>query len=122
MVATLGRSYPFRGRWLTRNSPADRVPSRGADLFATALRDRLRLVDAGRSARMTRPLLAAPRTAGALHGLRARGLAAVDGAVVAAHDGEADHHAFRGLPAVGYALTQRGRGGRRDGCSWPATT
>ena len=25
--------YPFRGRWLARNSPARRIPSHGTDLF-----------------------------------------------------------------------------------------
>ena len=28
-------AFPFRGRWLARNSPARRVPSHGSDLFGT---------------------------------------------------------------------------------------
>jgi murein DD-endopeptidase MepM/ murein hydrolase activator NlpD len=31
------------------------------------------------------------------------------GVVVAVHDGEPDHEAFRGIPSIGYALTQRKR-------------
>ena len=40
----------------------------------------------------------------------------VAGEVVAAHDGEVDHEAYRGLPSLGYALTQ----GRRAAAGWPA--
>ena len=29
-------AYPFSGRWLVQNSPADRVPSHGTDLFGTS--------------------------------------------------------------------------------------
>ena len=29
-------AYPFTGRWLVQNSPADRVPSHGTELFASA--------------------------------------------------------------------------------------
>src|SRR5699024_5546875 len=35
--------------------------------------------------------------------------APVDGTVVAVHDSEPDHSAHRGLPSLGYALTQRKR-------------
>ena len=38
------------------------------------------------------------------------------GEIVAAHDGEPDHAAYRGLPSLGYALTQ----GRRAAEGWPA--
>lgn len=36
-------------------------------------------------------------------------LAPIDGTVVAVHDGQPDHEAYRGLPSVRYALTQRER-------------
>jgi hypothetical protein len=29
-------AYPFEGRWLTQNSPADRVPSHGTALFGAS--------------------------------------------------------------------------------------
>lgn len=29
-------AYPFSGRWLVQNSPADRVPSHGTETFASA--------------------------------------------------------------------------------------
>lgn len=43
-------------------------------------------------------------------------LAPVDGLVVAVHDTEPDHAAFRGLPSIGYALGQA----RRAAAGWPA--
>src|SRR5699024_8731543 len=42
-------------------------------------------------------------------------LSPLDGEVVAAHDGAVDHAAHRGLPSIGYALTQR----RRLADGWP---
>ncbi len=110
MVTTLDLAYPFRGRWLTRNSPADRVPSHGTDLFATAYAiDFVPVDDAGRSARITVRSLLRPEPPEHFTGFGRAVLAPVDGTVVATHDGEPDHHAVRGLPSVGYALTQRGR-------------
>ena len=35
MQPPLDLAYPFEGRRLTRNSPADRVPSHGTSLFGT---------------------------------------------------------------------------------------
>ncbi len=43
------------------------------------------------------------------NGFRLPILAPAAGRVVRVHDGEPDHEAFRGLPSVGYALTQRRR-------------
>lgn len=42
--------------------------------------------------------------------------APADGIVAAVHDGAPDHAAYRGLPSIGYALTQR----RRVRAGWPA--
>ena len=36
MVAAVDLGYPFEGRWLTRNSPASRVPSHGTTLWASS--------------------------------------------------------------------------------------
>src|SRR5690625_3623417 len=33
---TVYGQYPFAGRWLVQNSPANRVPSHGTELFSTA--------------------------------------------------------------------------------------
>lgn len=102
--------YPFRGRWLTRNSPADRVPSHGTTLFATSFAVDFVPVDAsGRSAPVTLRALLRPEPPERFAGFGRPVLAPVDGVVVAAHDGEPDHESFRGLPSVGYALTQRRR-------------
>lgn len=35
MAASMDLEYPFTGRWLTRNSPANCVPSHGTAMFAT---------------------------------------------------------------------------------------
>ncbi len=44
-------------------------------------------------------------------------LAPARGVVVAVHDAALDHASFRGLPSVGYALTQR----RRARAGWAAS-
>ncbi|MGO3279506.1 MAG: M23 family peptidase, partial [Brevibacterium aurantiacum] len=36
MADVLDMDYPFTGRWLVQNSPANRVPSHGTRLFATS--------------------------------------------------------------------------------------
>lgn len=113
----LDLTYPFTGRWLVQNSPADRVPSHGTNRFGTrfaidfvplaphltrsrmSLRDLVRAQPPKRSAGFGRPITA-PLT----------------GHVVAVHDEEPDHASFRGLPSVGYALTQR----RRAALGWAA--
>ena len=43
-------------------------------------------------------------------------VAPVSGLVVAVHGGETDHRSFRGLPSIGYAVTQR----RRAASGWEA--
>ncbi len=110
MRTTLDLAYPFRGRWLTQNSPSDRVPSHGTTVFATTFAiDFVPVDDAGRSARITLRSLLRPEPPERFVGFGRALLAPVAGVVVAAHDGEPDHAAFRGLPSVGYAVTQRGR-------------
>src|SRR5699024_3828570 len=47
----LDLTYPFRGRWQVRNSPANRVPSHCSDLFATTYAiDFVPVDESGRSA------------------------------------------------------------------------
>jgi hypothetical protein len=70
-VPTVLLDLPFTGLWLTRNSPAARVPSHGTDLFGTTY-----AIDfvASDLRRRTAELLAHPaqhRTRRALHRVRA---------------------------------------------------
>ena len=99
--------YPFRGRWLVRNSPADRVPSHGTHVFGTTYAvDFLAVDEEGRSAAIRPSSLLRPEAPERFPGFNRPVLSPTAGIVVAAHDGEADHEAYRGLPSVGYALTQ----------------
>jgi hypothetical protein len=36
MAAAVDLAFPFTGRWLIRNSPADRIPSHSTTLSATS--------------------------------------------------------------------------------------
>ena len=109
--------YPFRGRWIARNSPASRVPSHGTTLFATTFAiDFVPVSDAGRTAPLTVGALLRPQAPQEFPGFGRPILAPADGTVLAVRDGEPDHPAFRGLPSIGYALTQR----RRALAGWPA--
>lgn len=110
-------ALPFAGRWLVRNSPADRVPSHGTTRFASA--HAIDFVPVGRDQR-TAPItwasLLRPQAPEDFPGFGRPILSPVAGEIVAAHDGEPDHAAHRGLPSLGYALTQ----GRRAAAGWPA--
>lgn len=106
----LNLDYPFRGRWLVRNSPANRIPSHGTWLFGTAHSIDLVPVDErGRSAPFTATSLFRPEPAERFPGFGRPILAPVAGTVVAVHDSEPDHPAHRGFPSIRYALTQRKR-------------
>ncbi|MCK6065661.1 MULTISPECIES: M23 family metallopeptidase [Microbacterium] len=108
--AGIDLAYPFRGRCLVQNSPADRVPSHGTQRFATAFAIDFVPVDgAGRSGAITGRTLVRPEPADVFVGFGRPVLAPVTGTVVAVHDGEDDHAAFRGLPSLWYALAQAGR-------------
>ncbi len=110
-------AYPFTGRWLTQNSPANRVPSHGTELFATAHAiDFVPVDDAGRTAPITLRSLLRPEPPELFPGFGRPVLAPIDGIVLAVHDRAPDHHAHRGLPSVGYALTQA----RRAAAGWVA--
>ncbi|QNN51811.1 M23 family metallopeptidase [Nocardioides mesophilus] len=117
MVSTVDLTYPFKGRWLTQNSPANRVPSHGTTLLATSFAiDFVPVDEAGRTAPITFGSLLRPEPAERFPGFGRPIFAPVEGVVVGVHDTAADHAAFRGLPSVGYALTQR----RRAAAGWVA--
>ncbi len=115
MTAPVLLSFPFTGRWMAQNSPADGVPSHGTELFATAYAiDFVAVDERGRTA---------PRSWRSAFGTEAPDiflafgvdvLAPLAGTVVSIHDGEEDHAARRSPFALAaYALTQweRVRGG-----------
>lgn len=107
---TLDLAYPFRGRWLVQNSPADRVPSHGTTRFASAYAiDFVPVDERGRTARLSLASLLRPEPPERFPGFGRALTAPADGMVVAVHDSEPDHEAFRGIPSIRYALTQQQR-------------
>lgn len=110
MVETLDLHYPFSGYWQVRNSPADRIPSHGTALFGLAYAiDFVPVNDHGRSAPFTAKSFFRSEPPTIFTGFGRPITAGVDGRVLAAHDEEPDHDAYRGLPSVRYAFTQRQR-------------
>lgn len=117
MSAPIDLAYPFAGRWRVQNSPANRVPSHGTRVFATSHAiDFVPVAADGRTAPITLSTLLRPEPPRRFPGFERPLLAPIDGIVIAAHDGEPDHHAYRGLPSIVYALTQR----RRVAAGWAA--
>lgn len=109
-MTTVDIDYPFMGRWLVRNSPANRVPSHGTTLFGLSYAiDFVPVDDTGQSAPFTFGSFFRREPPSKFPGFERPILAPVDGIIVASHDSEPDHEAYRGLPSVGYALTQRSR-------------
>jgi hypothetical protein len=115
MAASVGLEFPFVGRWLTQNSPANRIPSHGTTLFGTSYSiDFVPVDDSGRTAPFTFGSIVRPDPPQRFPGFGRPLLAPIDGVVVAVHDAEADHAAYRGVPSIGYALTQ----GPRAAAGW----
>jgi hypothetical protein len=103
-------AYPFVGAWRVRNSPANRVPSHGTRLFATAYSiDFVPVDDDGGGTPFTVAALLRPQPPEQFVGFGRPVLAPLAGLVVATHAAEPDHSSYRGLPSLGYALTQRHR-------------
>ncbi|WP_156761135.1 M23 family metallopeptidase [Microbacterium karelineae] len=112
---TIDVSYPFSGRWLVQNSPADRVPSHGTARFGSAHAIDFVPVGAdGRSAPVTVRTLFWTEDPGSFPGFGRPIVAPVDGRVVSAVDAFEDHPAYRGFTSMSYALTQ----GRRLTEGW----
>ncbi len=117
MVGSIDLDYPFAGCWLVRNSPANRVPSHGTTLFATSYAiDFVPVDNTGRTGPVTLSTLLRPEAPQKFPGFERPIVAPIGGVIVAAHDVEADHPAHRGLPSIGYALSQR----RRAAAGWVA--
>lgn len=110
-------AYPFTGHWLVQNSPANRTPSHGTHAFASAYAiDFVPVTDAGRTLPIRLSSLVRPEPADRFPGFSRPILAPVEGIVLAVHDSEPDHPAYRGLPSIRYALTQH----RRAAAGWVA--
>src|SRR5699024_3376006 len=104
----LDLDYPFTGRWLVQNSPADRVPSHGTSRFATSYAiDFVPVDESLRSARLSSDSLLPPEPPERVAGVRTLLLTQVYGPVAAVHDSELDHSAHRRLPSRGNALAPR---------------
>lgn len=110
-MAPVVLNLPFRGRWLTQNSPARRVPSHGTDLFGVTYAIDFVAVDGhGRSAPRTWRSLLTTESPHLFRGFGLPILAPEGGVVVEVHDGEVDHEARRSQPTLlRYALTQASR-------------
>jgi hypothetical protein len=94
-------AYPFSGRWIVQNSPADRVPSHGTHLFGTTYAIDFVPVDArGRSASLHLGSLFVPEPPHRFTGFGRPIIAPASGSVLATHGREPDHDACRGLPSV----------------------
>lgn len=117
MSTSIDLGYPFTGRWLTQNSPADRMPSHGTALFASSYAiDFVPVDERGHTAPITPRTLFSAEPPTLFPGFGRPILAPVDGIVVSIADTAPDHHAYRGLPSIGYALGQR----RRAAEGWTA--
>lgn len=110
MTAPLRLASPLRGAVRVGNSPADRIPSHGTELFASARAlDLVPVDERGRSAPLRPISLLRPEPPEIFAGFGREVLSPLDATVERAHDGEEDHRAHRGIPSLRYALTQRRR-------------
>ncbi|MET0811594.1 MAG: M23 family metallopeptidase [Microbacterium sp.] len=111
MIAPLVLAFPFTGRWMAQNSPANRVPSHGTTLFGTTYAiDFVCVDDRGRTAPRSWRSAFGTEAAEIFRGFGADVTAPLAGTIVAVHDGEEDHVSRRSpLALAGYALTQGSR-------------
>jgi murein DD-endopeptidase MepM/ murein hydrolase activator NlpD len=101
--------YPFLGRWMARASRGRRAPRHGTALHDPAYAIDLVGVDAEGRPGPRGWRAATPLPPDAFIGFGRVLLAPVAGDVVAAHDQEADHAAYRSAPAGLRSLLGRGR-------------
>ena len=122
MLPSVDLAYPFEGRWLTQNSPANRVPSHGATLFATSFAiDFVPVNEAGRTASITFRSLLRPEPAERFPGFGRPILAPVQASSPAC----TTRHLIT-IPTVGCRPSAMpspsAAGQQRVGRSWLATT
>lgn len=111
-VAPVVLSLPFKGRWLAVNTPARKVPSHGTHFFGQTYAIDFVAVDERRRTSTVRDwrTLVATEPAERFYAYGLPVLSPAAGQVVAVHDGEPDHAAYRSLPtAVAYMLSQLSR-------------
>src|SRR5699024_7363725 len=102
--------YPFTGRWLVQNSPADRVPSHGTARFATSYAiDFVPVDESLRSARLSIESLLRPEPPERFAGFGGPVTAPCACTAGADRHADPDPTAARGQESVGHALTQRKR-------------
>jgi hypothetical protein len=103
--------FPFHGRWVAQNSPADRVPSHGVDVFGQRYAiDFIGVDDHDRSAPRTLRSIVAAEPPELFVGFGRPILAPVAGTVLTCHDGEDDHAARRSpITLIPYAFGQTSR-------------
>lgn len=103
-------NYPFLGKWLVQNSPANHLPSHGTSLFASAHAiDFVPVNDDGRTAPITFQSLTRSESPEHFPGFGRVISSPVSGVVVARIDSLRDHPSYRGIASLGYALGQRER-------------
>ena len=89
MSRTVDLAYPFRGRWLVQNSPADRMLSHGTPLFATAYAtDFVPVDERGRSAPLSLVSMLRPEPPEKFPGFGRSLIAPACGVGATVHDGE----------------------------------
>lgn len=94
-------SHSFLGRWVVRNSPANRIPSHGTHQFGTAHAiDFVPVDENGRTAPLRFGSLVKPEPPKRFPGFGREVLAPTAGMMLDVHDGEADYSAFR----VGFSV------------------
>ncbi|MGD9571252.1 MAG: M23 family metallopeptidase [Thermoleophilia bacterium] len=110
-------AVPIRGPCRVENSPADRVPSHGTEMFGSSHAiDLVPVGDDGRSAPPRRRWALRPEPPERFAGFGRPVLAPAAGEVVLVHDGEPDHEARRSIVTlIPYILGQRRRARRGPG-------
>lgn len=96
---------PVLGRWRAMNSPATRVPSHGVHAYAQTYAIDL-LHEPAASNRPPFGWWPLARRSDAFPGFGQPVLAAADGVVIAAHDGERDHLSRNSFPALAYLAVE----------------
>lgn len=105
-------SLPFTGRWLVGNTPAQRIPSHGTDMFGVGYAIDFIAVDERNctsSSRSWRTFIGS-ESPEIFYAFGKQVVSPVSGRVVSVHNGEPDHEARRSIfTLIPYVLGQAGR-------------